>query len=194
MATKDKSAIVSGMGLGMSIIQALMEKARRKGVPDETIHSLATPEGDAMLEQFAEIMACASSLAKPTFVHDKRQDGWTLLENVARRITSVRDLELVPFLKGGETSVIGEEMARRARVELDANLGQEDAEFLLAHQDEIPAEFQKYYLVFPGTVWRFSGGCRCVPCFDWGGLRWVLDFFWLGCGWGSDGRLVRPRK
>lgn len=191
MATKDKSAIISGMGLGMSIVQSLVEKARKKGVSDETIHSLATPEGDAILDQFAEIMARANAA---TFIHDKAKDGWTLLENVGRRITSVRDLELVPFLKGGEDYINGEEMARRARMELDANLGQSDAEYMLEHQDEIPAEFRKYYLVFPGTVWRDADGDRYVPYLRWSGGRWVLRFFWFDGGWHSSVRLVRPRK
>lgn len=60
--------------------------------------------------EFRRVCGLASA-----FVHDKTKVGWTLLENVVRRVTSVGGLELVPFLRDGETSVAGDEMARRAR-------------------------------------------------------------------------------
>lgn len=85
-------------------------------------------------------------------------------------VTSIVDA--VSFLKGAETSVNGEEMVRRARVELNANYGQEDAEWLLDNQDKIPAEFRKFYLVFPGIVWRIVDDFRCVPYLGWD--RWPL--------------------
>ena len=133
-------------------------------------------------------------VSTPIFANDKTKDGWKLIENISRKITSANDLELVSFLKEKESSINGEEIVRRARVELDANYGQEDAEWLLEHQDEIPAEFQQYYLVFTGTIWQGSVGGRGVPFLYWSGERWCLDFDWLGSGWSSSGRLVRLRK
>ena len=129
-----------------------------------------------------------------TFLRDMRKEGWTLLENSPRRPISVTDLDLVPFLRNGESNIEGEEMLRRARTDLNANYGQEDAEFLLEHQAEIPVEFRKFYLVFPATVWRGSGGGRDVSYLYWDGGRWFLDFGWLGSVWRSGCRLVRPRK
>ncbi len=130
----------------------------------------------------------------PVFVYDKTKDGWKLLENTPRQITSMHDLELVSFLKQGENSVNGEEMVRRARVELNANYGQEDAEWVLEHQDEIPVEFRAYYLVFTGTVWQFPRGYRRCAFLRWSGERWCLRFFWLDFVWRSGARLVRLRK
>lgn len=129
-----------------------------------------------------------------SFLYDGRNDGSILVEDVPRHIVSVRNLELVPFLKRGEYYVNSEEMARRARVELDANFGQHDAEWVFAHQHEIPEEFRKFYLVFPGTIWQASSGSRCVPCLNWVGERWCLDLGWLVRGWFSYSRLVRSRK
>ncbi len=126
------------------------------------------------------------------FKYDKRKEGWTLLENAPRRLFSA--ISGVSFLKGSESSVNGEEMARRARIELDANYGQEDAEWLLENQDMIPAELRKFYLIFPATVWRSLGSNRYVPSLHWGGYRWGLDFDWLGDGFRDGDRLVRPRK
>lgn len=130
----------------------------------------------------------------PKLIHDQTKSGWKLLEHTPRRITSVADIELVPFLREGEEWVEGEEMVRRARIEFDANLGQEDAEYILEHTAEIPAEFKDFYLVFPGTVWQDSDGYRHVSYLDSDGGRWYPDFLWIGDDWNSDGRLVRLRR
>lgn len=127
-----------------------------------------------------------------SFRYDKRKDGWTLLENAPCRISSVVDGIL--FLTDGESYINGEEMVRRARVELSANSSQEDAEWLLEHQDKIPVELRKYHLVFTGTIWRGSLGSRYVVCLFWYGDQWVLRFLRLGVDWLSYNRLVSPRK
>lgn len=100
-----------------------------------------------------------------------------------------RTYELVPFLKEGESSVSGDTMVERA-VELNANLGEDDGQFILEHQDEIPQKLRgKIFLVF--TSWRGPSGPRGVACLRWGGDRWYQGWDWLG--WGGDGRLVRRR-
>lgn len=128
------------------------------------------------------------------FSRDMREEDWELLENVSRVTNSVAALKLVPFLKPDENYVNGEEMVRRARMELASNFGQEDAEWLLEHQAEIPDEWRKFYLVFTGTVWRGSRGHRGVAYLYWDGGRWFLHFHWLDLDWHSIGRLLRLRK
>jgi len=123
------------------------------------------------------------------------KEGWTLLEDVEGPAEiSAGNLELVPFLKEGERYIEGEELVRRARGELRANLGQRHAEYLLEHQEEIPEEFRKYYLAFPGTVWRDRDGVRYVACLYWRGRRWYPDFYWLARVFASRAGLVRPRE
>lgn len=118
---------------------------------------------------------------------------WTLLEHSSRRITSARDLELVSFLKRGEHSIRGEEMARRAREELNANYGEEDAIWLV-HR-EIPREFRECYLLFPGTVWQEeSNGCRYFPFLYWYDGRECLGFLRLDDSLDSRSCLIRPRS
>ena len=58
-------------------------------------------------------------LVSGNFKYDKRNDGWTLSENVSRRLTSVK-IDGVSFLKKGESYINGEEMVRRARTEFNA--------------------------------------------------------------------------
>ncbi len=130
------------------------------------------------------------------FSRDMRKEGWKLVEDIGGPgKVVITDLEIISFLHEGEKekSVSGEVMRSRA-VDLGANLGQRHAEYLLEHQIEIPKEFRKFYLVFPGTVWRDSDGDLDAPCLRWSGAGWCLDFAWLGNGWSVSGRLLRPRK
>jgi hypothetical protein len=128
-----------------------------------------------------------------TFELDMRKEGWTLLENSPRRISGA--IDAVPFLKNGESSVKGKLMATRA-VELDANYGQEDAEWLLAHQDKIPAELREFYLVFPATKWQVLQNADDdpdVPYLFWDRYGWFLGSLCLDLNLVSGGYLVRPR-
>jgi hypothetical protein len=188
---KHTSAIISGMGVGMSILQALVEKGRRRGITDDDFHRLATPEGDATLAKMLDAMAV---IPTPNLKRDMRRDGWKLLEHTPRRLTSASNLEGVAFLKAGESYILGEEMVRRARIESDTNWSQEDAEYLLEHQEEIPAELRNFYLVFTATVWEDSSGRRLVACLFWIGEPWCLSFVRLDDGWYNYFRLPRPSK
>ena len=131
--------------------------------------------------------------SNPVFVRDMRKEGWKLLEHVPRRIQSVANLELVPFLKG-ESYMNGPELVRQAREELDANYGQEDAEFLLQHQEEIQEGFRNFILVFTATIWGDPYGFRNVAYLDWSRGRWDLDFRWLDEAFYSSFRLLRLHK
>ena len=67
MAKKDVSAIVSGMGVGLSILNSFVEKARKRGLGDEVIHRLATPEGDEILDKFVDLVAEADGKTGSSF-------------------------------------------------------------------------------------------------------------------------------
>ena len=181
---------------GMTLEEA--QQLRASGAIDElkkAASNIGRVDRRELHRVLAGIPASEAGIAPAeSFLYDRRSDGLILVEDVPRRITSVRDLELLPFLKDGENSVNGEEMVLRARGDLNANFGQHDAEWVYAHQHEISPEFRKYCLVFPGSVWGGSGRNRCVPYLYWDGERWVLRFSWLGYGFGSSDRLVRPRK
>jgi hypothetical protein len=138
-----------------------------------------------------------------TFRYDFTKGGYELGEDVGEaELFLPSQLELVSFLKRGflikrgEDYISGEELVKRAK-ELKANLGQQQAEYLLEHQEEIPEEWQRYCLVFTGTVWRDRHGDRSVPCLGWDGRRWCLSLHWLEFGWYSEClfcRLLRPRE
>ena len=145
-------------------------------------------------EAFRRYEIAPTPTASP-FVHDKTKDGWTLVSDLGFNpaLTSASALDLVAFLKDGESSIGGEELVSRAPG-LNAHLGQMHAEWLLERQGEIPKEFRNHYLVFPATIWRGPFSSRYVPYLRWDGKRWILDFGWLGDGFRGRGRVVRPRE
>lgn len=171
-------------------VQAVIESGFLADLRDGNIDAVSR-------DNFRKLLGLVPNPRNPVasiFTNDKTKEGWTLFKNVSRRITSVRDLELVSFLKKGEYRVKGATVERRA-AELNADLGQEDAEYLLEHQDEIPIEFQKYRLIFPGTVWERwdSSGGNALPYIRGGGW-WGLGFGWPTDDFDSNARLLRPRS
>lgn len=55
MSRKNVSAVVSGLGLGLGILEALVAAIRKEGGSDEDIHRLATAEGLEILAEMARI-------------------------------------------------------------------------------------------------------------------------------------------
>jgi hypothetical protein len=102
---------------------------------------------------------------------------------------SGRTYELLSFFKGNEKS--GDVMVAHAE-KMNANLGEEDAEWFLKHQAEIPVALrQGVIIVFTG--WREPGGPGRVARVDWNGGRWVQSWCWLGWNWDSKSRLPRRK-
>ena len=71
MARKDKSAIVSGAGWIGSLADKLVRTAREHGVSDEKVHSLATDDGEAVINAMVDaavvVWACGASKVIGTF-------------------------------------------------------------------------------------------------------------------------------
>lgn len=137
----------------------------------------------------------SGKLSIPVFSHDMTEEGWTLVEDVGKlHIGETTKLEFVPILRRDYESILHREMRDRAK-ELGCNLGQLDAEYLLAHPNKIPiSRGFSYWLAFPGTVWRVQVSELCVPCLVWSDGRWRLNFPSSENYWHSFSRFVRPRK
>lgn len=169
----------------------LQKKASSEKIQKLIASGLLSDLLDADLDR-VERLGFRKILGLLSFQHDKAKDGWELADNALFGGAFTPDIK--ELLKPGEYSVDGEVMKRRAR-ELNANLGQHHAEYLLEHQELIPKELRgRVCLVFPGTVWLDGGGLRCVPCLDWDSGRWCLFFRMFGDGWRHYDRLVKPRE
>jgi hypothetical protein len=104
-----------------------------------------------------------------------------------------RTYDILGFLRGDETSVFGNTMVPRAR-EMSAHLGQDDGQYLLDHQQDIPVALQgKVAFVF--TDWRRPDDSVHVCYIYWGGDRWVRSWIWLGNDvWDGDDRVLRRKS
>lgn len=147
----------------------------------------------------AETSFPSETLAADLIPHYTNRDGndcwWEVTDDVDPTRFEVRDLEFVSYLSNGQESgfgITGEAMREQA-VWLRANFGLVDAKYILAHQDEIPAEWQgNIYIVFPGTLLRDFDGNINVAYSAWDGKLWRLYFTWLADRWNEYGRLARP--
>ncbi len=100
-------------------------------------------------------------------------------------------MKIINFLKDGEKYINGEEMLKRCGNDM---ADQEDLEYYLAHQDEIPKEYRDNYLIFGNYTKLYSHVDRRVAYLDWGGDSWILRWDWLGNVFRGDDLVVRARK
>lgn len=128
----------------------------------------------------------------PVLKQNKTKSGWRLLQHVPKRVFVASDFEPIPVVTPGNF-IKGAEIAMRAQA-LQGDLGQEDAEFLLDNQEELPPAFHEYkQLLFTGTVWRV-GDQRLIPVMVRVGIQWSLEFLPLGRVFRSDAALVRKKS
>ncbi len=132
------------------------------------------------------------------FKYDKTKDSWNLLVEGETSFSKINQFKQFVLPNGkeleliGENRLNGEEMMRRAK-EFNAS-GQHQAEYLLEHQELIPAEEQDHDLIFPETVWWDSNNSTMmIPClWDQHGQR-HMGFRWIGSIWYPDVRFVVPK-
>ncbi len=102
-----------------------------------------------------------------------------------------RTYDILGFLRGDETSVVGHEMVTRAKV-MSAHLGQDEGEHILKYQDQIPVSLRGK-VVFVFTDWRHPDDSEDVFCVYWCVDRWVQYWGWLGHDWHGNSRVLRRK-
>ena len=205
MAKKDVSSIESGMGVGISILTALLKKAKERGLPEGAVHKLATPEGEALIGKFVDMLAEASGSTNPTFPLRVNYDlsveslvingkyDWKNDAITGKNFPTTRKgevdlvLELVHFNK----VLTSEEVLK----ELD-KMGYRPAELheLLTFGEKYP-DIQRQFPVFAlGSLLRLWDDDRHVPCLlRFGGGR-DLYLRYFSVRWGEDCRFAAVRK
>lgn len=145
-----------------------------------------------MVSSASQALSIVIDPLKP-FVRDMTKEGWKLVSDIQYQSGKV-ELELMEFLKSGESRIEWKKMARRA-VKLNANFGQKHAEAFLAKYERWTPPEGVDCIIFPGTVFRQGSlRSRFVSCLYWYDGRWHLSFYWPGSGWYSSVRLLRSRK
>lgn len=187
-----KNPLMQFPGHMESVLSEVGSRLKKRGISVfEVIERAAKPEGESAIETIVDALTALTSY----FRFDRRIDpwNWRLLEDVPQTITPA-GLELVPLSESQE-SYVGSDLMSALAVELGANCGQHDAEFLLENQHLVPVELRgRCHLVFPGTKWRDLNGRVRISCICWNGDEPCLTTEFLDNNFKHTGFLVRPRK
>ena len=180
----------SEFGSDHGLIHETIVTGRKVGAGKDFWATLAHNE-----ELFAKVVAFVATATRVVFSLIAKIDrdiaGWTCIEPVKAEEGEFESF-LAEFLEPGESCLGGEEMVKIAKKQ-GILTGLRHAEAMLRDQDRIPADWRKYYLVFP-EVWQSPRGRRYVFYLYWDGDRWCLGYNWLGNDFYSDCRLVASRK
>ena len=150
-------------------------------------------------EQLEETLAAALVVAPvgaidpaAPFANDKTAEGMELLEDVSEpALIAAENLGEAQIFGDDEPFMVGDDVIDRVR-SMSPKLGQRHAEYLLAHPDMIPEEYNRYSLVFGGTLWRDQAGNHLVPCLHRSRGEWTLIFGILEMGMDNTDRMAVP--
>ena len=201
---KKPSDIVSGMGLATSIIDGLMKAVEKAGGTNEDIHYLATPEGEAVLEQVAGtivgrrfqvfkaevVVDCTKSLAemieagKYDLVNEDVTDAYF---SVAGSGQEEVEITLFHFNQMVYSEYAIAEM-RKAGYR-PATIGE-----LLAFGAAYPELQKQFPITALGSGLRYPKGEFWVPLLQCGGNGRGLNLYWFGCNWDKTWRFAAVRK
>jgi len=200
MAKKDVWAIMSGMGVGVSILDKLVIAAKKHGCTEEDVHRLATPEGEPLIEQFATIMA-QNRVCQESFT-----------------VTIDYTQSLADMIRAGNYDWVNEDITqehfpiqgeRRQEVTVTlfhfnrsvssgdaiAGIKQQgyrpgEIEHLLALGAAHPDLQKQFPIIALGSVWSPPGGSRCVPSVPWRGAGRSLHLLWFDGAWRPSCRFI----
>ena len=114
--------------------------------------------------------------------NDIRNNDWTAkeIDKILSEEPTKPEFEFLSFFEEGETSVGGTEMLKRAK-ELNACGTQEDLDYLLSHQDEIPEEMRDKYIVFTEVTKRRPDDSEHVAYVFWDDDSRCWARYWRWC-------------
>lgn len=162
--------------------ETAIEWLKNPAALEEALKSLASAAGVGA--------ASADAGVASVITNDKKTEGWELEENVTEPSEISADtIETTDLGEGGDY-LFGDEVSERVHT-FDRLLGQVHCEYLVAHPDQIPEDYQKFMLVFAGTIWRSPDGNHQVPCATFRQGEWSLIFGILEGGLESRDVLVR---
>lgn len=200
---KDTSAIVSALGVLMSIITALVSAVRKQGGTDADIYRLATPEGESLIEKIAALIV--QEVGKPIEQLAKNcykvllDYGQTLQQMIANGKYNYANSNITsgnfPMTGNGKQEVIvelvhyGRDMATDDVLKDLESKGMRPAILpeLLAFGATNPEKQREFPIIALGSVWHDRGGDRSVPYLGRDGSRRELNLGWGDGRWG-DGR------
>ncbi len=135
----------------------------------------------------------ASSGISGELKNDQTTEGWRLVEDVTEPTEISGDaIQTRTLTEEGGVDLFGDEVVEKVQA-IESRLGQRHAEFFLDHPEQIPEDYQKYMLVFPGTIWFGTDSNHQVPCLTYRQGAWELIFGILEGGLEDRDLIVQPK-
>ena len=162
--------------------------------------ALAWVQNPRALEQALSTVFTGGAVAVPAsngisrdLKNDQSAEGWRLVEDVTEPAEISAELIQVRTLtEDGGVDLFGEEVVEKVQA-IESRLGQRHAEFFLEHPEQIPEDYQKCMLVFPGTIWFGTDNNHQVPCLTYRQGGWGLIFGILEGGLEDRDLIVQPK-
>ena len=179
--------------VGMAILTSMMEKAKKRGLPEESIHRLATPEGDALLDKMvamlAEATAAVSNMITRTVYVDRTRSPQEALNATGRtQYVNYNVVQTMPKGKGEKTEVVflkpGRQMTDDELEQWFDERGYKLADpYSLARVNEDDPSFADSHP--NATHWKDSDGRWCYTAFyRWRGSERAVDVDRNARDWG----------
>ena len=206
---KDTSAIVSALGVLMSIITALVSAVRKQGGTDADIYRLATPEGESLLDKIAALIVQAGKPIEKLAENCYKvlvDYGQTLQQMIANGKYDYANSDITasnfPTQGSGQQNVVvelvhfGRDMASEAVLKEFEARGLRVATLpeLLAFGATYPEKQREFPIVALGSVWQNRIGDRYMPYLGRNGSKRGLYLSWNDVGWDGLCRFAAVRK
>ena len=176
-----------------ALVLELLKLKEEEGLSDEEFHALLYSEAGAVRRRFfIKSGKAATTAVQHTIDCDAAPlcpSGWKIEEHrkggqlAWDKEAQAKALYLSQGQKGGgivEGNKLREDL--RNQPVLNANV----LDDLLAHPEQIPAEWKGKYVFFWGTIYRDSEGSLCVRGLYWNGDQWSWRYYWLVRVWDGD--------
>lgn len=118
---------------------------------------------------------------------NQHQEITAALPDMITLVLKSRTYHVPRIIAEGEV-IRGKEILDRTK-KANATLGEEDGEWFIENQDDIPIELRGK-VVFVFTEWRDRNDSRKIHLVIWSNGRWTAYWRWLGNDWYSHNRPV----
>lgn len=184
------SAMTGGSRMAVEVWTRLDRAVKAKGGNDEDLYQLACDEGQAKIDQIADMLVFSDIIdcdAPPLLPHEV----WTVEEHKqGGRWFSWKPTKVRLYLSDSQMkrSCIEGHQLRRELAEmpvLNANV----LDYLLQHPHLIPEKWKQddqghlLTIFFWGTIYRNFCGRLCVRCLYFASGRWQEGVYWLDMDW-----------
>lgn len=186
-------------GLAMNIFHLLEGELKLRGGNYRQARYLATPGGKVLLARLAE--AVINSTNKSVSIIVDRRPPLTYDMEKTKQWRKERDADFssalvllsIEEIHDEEEYVSFRTLKDRAGAK-GCSLPQKFAESLVENQDVIPADWQEFKIVFPGTIWleeKNGRRLRFVPAMRFTRNTWEIFFIWTGAMFDRTFRVLK---